>query len=133
MKLLLDTSAYVRFKLGSPKVVDYLTRADLILISPVVLAELMYGFRNGSRYEENMEALNEFLSHEAVETIQIGATTADRYARIAAQLKCQGTPIPTNDIWLAAQTIEYGAELVTADRHFEKISGLVYHLFTTSK
>lgn len=132
MKLLLDTSAYVRFKTGSPKIVDYLTRADLILISPVVLAELMYGFRNGARYEPNMEALHEFLAHEAVETIQIGATTADRYARIAAELRRQGTPIPSNDIWVAAQTFEYGAELVTADRHFEKINGLVYRLFPVS-
>ena len=85
---------------------------------------------NGTRLEENIEDLNRFLSHESVETIQIGAITADRYARIATQLKRQGTPIPTNDIWIAAQTFEHGAELITMDRHFEKISGLVYRLFT---
>jgi tRNA(fMet)-specific endonuclease VapC len=58
--------------------------------------------------------------------VQIGAITADRYSRIAAQLKQKGTPIPTNDIWIAAQTMEHGAELITSDQHFEKISGLVY-------
>jgi len=57
---------------------------------------------------------------------QIGNITSDRYSRIALQLKQQGTPIPTNDIWIAAQTMELGAELITTDRHFEKIKGLVY-------
>ena len=53
----------------------------------------------------------------------------NRYTRIAAQLKRQGTPIPTNDIWIAAQTMEHGAELITSDHHFERISGLVYTIF----
>jgi len=57
--------------------------------------------------------------HEAVELAQIGKITSDRYSRIAALLKQQGTPIPTNDIWIAAQTMEHGAELITSDHHFE--------------
>ncbi len=59
---------------------------------------------------------------------QIGKITSDRYAGIALQLKRQGTPIPANDIWIAAQTMELGAELITSDLHFEKINGLVFTL-----
>lgn len=77
-----------------------------------------------------MEDLNRFLAHEVVENIMIGEVTADRYSRIAAQLKQQGTPIPSNDIWIAAQTMEYGAELVTMDRHFEKVAGIVCRFFS---
>ena len=58
-----------------------------------------------------------------------GELTSDRYSRIAAQLKRQGTPIPTNDIWIAAQTMEHGVELITSDHHFEKINGRVYTNF----
>ena len=86
----------------------------------------MFGFRNGTRFKKNMGELNNFLEHEIVELLQIGEITSDRYSRIAAKLKSKGTPIPTNDIWIAAQAIEYGAELITSDRHFEKIDGLVY-------
>jgi tRNA(fMet)-specific endonuclease VapC len=125
MKILLDTNAYVGFKLNLKPVVDTIAKAELIYFSPIVLGELMFGFRNGSRFADNMEDLNHFLRHEAVELIQIGNLTADRYSRIASYLKRQGTPIPTNDIWIAAQTMEYGAELVTSDKHFEHISGLV--------
>ena len=76
-----------------------------------------------------MEELDLFMRHEVVELVQVGSVTADRYSRIASYLKLKGTPIPTNDIWIAAQTMEYGAELVTSDRHFEKIAGLVCTLF----
>lgn len=126
MKILLDTSAYAMFKQNITDAVEIIVGAELILISPIVLGELMFGFRNGTRFKKNMGELNNFLEHEIVELLQIGEITSDRYSRIAAKLKSKGTPIPTNDIWIAAQAIEYGAELITSDRHFEKIDGLVY-------
>lgn len=125
-KRLIDTSAYVGFKQGMDRVVETIATADLILFSPIVMGELMFGFRNGTRFTENMNDLNRFLQHEAVELIPLGEITSDRYSRIAAMLKRRGTPIPTNDIWIGAQTMEHGAELITLDRHFEKIDGLVY-------
>ena len=125
MKILIDTSAYVGFKLNKPELVDIIINAESILISPIVLGELLFGFRNGTRFEENMDDLNKFITHEVVDQVQIGRTTSDRYSRIAAQLKRHGSPIPTNDIWIAAQTMEHGAELISSDLHFEKVSGLV--------
>jgi len=129
MKILLDTSAYVGFKRNVVDAVETIVNAGLILFSPITLGELMFGFRNGKRFKENMEDLNKFLKHDVVELVQIGNVTADRYSRIAAQLRLQGTPIPTNDIWIAAQALEHGAEIITSDRHFEKINGLVYTIF----
>ena len=125
MKFLLDTSAYVGFKRNLVKVVEVIIKAELILFSTVVLGELMFGFRNSTKFEKNMNDLDKFLQHEIVKFVQIGKITSDRYSRISAQLKRQGTPIPTNDIWIAAQTMEYGAELITLDKHFETINGLV--------
>lgn len=129
MKILLDTNAYVGFKIGVNEVVDIVSGAEPIFFSPVVLGELMFGFHNGTRFRENMEDLNRFLQHEIVQFIPIGEITADRYSRIAYQLRKQGTPIPTNDIWIAAQAMEHGAEIITSDEHFEKVPGLVYTLF----
>ena len=129
MKIMLDTSAYVGFKLNITEVVEIIVESEIILFSPVVLGELMFGFRSGTKLKKNMYDLNEFLNHEVVELLDMGKITSDRYSRIATQLKQQGTPIPTNDIWIAAQSIEHGAELISSDQHFEKISGLVYTLF----
>jgi tRNA(fMet)-specific endonuclease VapC len=128
MKILLDTSAYVGFKRGIEEIVEIIVRSDTILISPIVLGELMFGFRNGSKLKKNIAELDEFLNHETVDIILIGKITADRYSRIALQLKQLGTPIPTNDVWITAQTMEHGAELITMDSHFKSVSGLVYTL-----
>ena len=129
MKILLDTGAYAGFKRNVVEVVEIIVRSELILFSPIVLGELMFGFRSGTRFKENIQDLETFLSHEVVELMQIGKITSDRYSRIAAQLKRQGTPIPTNDIWIAAQTMEQGADLITSDQHLEKNNGLVYTIF----
>ncbi len=129
MKIMLDTSAYVGFKRNEAEAVELIVNAERIVFSPVVLGELLFGFRNGSRFRKNMDDLNRFLAHESVKLCPIGKTTADRYSRIVMQLKRQGTPIPTNDIWIAAQAMEHGAELIASDRHFKIISGLVYTNF----
>jgi tRNA(fMet)-specific endonuclease VapC len=129
MKIMLDTSAYVGFKRNTADAVEIIVKAELIVFSPVVVGELMFGFRNGNRFKENMDDLDRFLDHEAVDLLPIGKITSDRYSRIAVKLKQKGAPIPTNDIWIAAQAMEQGAELITSDRHFDKISGLVYTVF----
>ena len=129
MKIMLDTSAYVGFKRNAVEALEMIVKAELIVFSPVVMGELMFGFRNGTRFKENMDDLDRFLKHEAVDLMPIGKITSDRYSRIAVKLRQQGTPIPTNDIWIAAQAMEQGAELITSDQHFDKISGLVYTIF----
>lgn len=129
MKIMLDTSAYVGFKRNAVEAVEIIVKAELIIFSPVVMGELMFGFRNGTRFKENMDDLDRFLKHEVVDLLPIGKITSDRYSRIAVKLRQQGTPIPTNDIWIAAQAMEQGAELITSDQHFDKISGLVYTIF----
>jgi tRNA(fMet)-specific endonuclease VapC len=129
VKILLDTSAYVGFKRNNADLVEVIVAAELILFSAVVLGEILFGFRSGTRFKKNLSELNSFLENDAVEIVSIGKITADRYSRITTHLRRQGTPIPTNDIWIAAQTMELGAELITTDRHFEKISGLVYSRF----
>ena len=131
MKIMLDTTAYVGFKRNNVESVEFILQAERILFSPVVLGELTFGFRNGARFKENMADLNNFLEHESVNLVEIGEITSDRYSRIATQLKRRGTPVPSNDIWIAAQTMEHGAELITSDLHFARISGLVCTVFNS--
>lgn len=129
MKYLLDTSAYIGFKRNIPELVRTIVDAERILFSAIALGELMFGFRNGTKFRENMTDLDDFLACETVDLVRIGRTSSDRYSRIILRLRQKGTPIPTNDIWIAAQTMEHGAELLTTDRHFEKVDGLIYRLF----
>lgn len=124
MRLLLDTNAYSALRRGHPGAAGLARRAERILLSTVVLGELLYGFRRGSRERQNLAELAEFLDSPWVEVVAVTETTADRYARVLARLRDRGAPIPTNDVWLAAHALETGAELLTFDRHFEAVEGI---------
>jgi tRNA(fMet)-specific endonuclease VapC len=50
--------------------------------------------------------------------------TAIHYARISADLEQKGTPIPENDVWIAAVALECGMPLATRDTHFGRVEGL---------
>ncbi len=124
MKRLLDTNAYVELLKGDSAVADLVRGSESIAFSMVVVGELLFGFRNGNRYDRNLATLDDFLGQPWIDLVQVTRTTADRFGRIAGALRKAGTPIPTNDIWIAAHALETGAELITFDRHFEAVRGL---------
>ena len=126
MRLLLDTNAYSLLMRGHDQIAQLVRTARELLLSVVVVGELMYGFRRGSRLERNLADLRAFLDEPHTSLVEVGSVTADRYARIAAALRAKGRPIPTNDVWIAAHAMETGAELVSADRHFSHIDGIVW-------
>ncbi len=126
MKRLLDTNAYSEWKRGDRAVDRVIRRAERLYFSTVVAGELLYGFRHGLRYEANRRELEEFLRSPFVEVVDVSLSTADRYGRVAQRLRSGGTPIPVNDIWIAAQAMETGAELVTFDEHFDRVDGLAW-------
>jgi tRNA(fMet)-specific endonuclease VapC len=123
-RLVLDTSAYSRLRSGHPSVLDALAAAEVVLVPVTVLGELEAGFELGSRAKENRAVLAEFLAESFVEVLEVTRSAARRYGRIFAQLRRAGTPIPVNDIWIAAVTLDCGARLLTFDRDFARVEGL---------
>ena len=117
----LDTSAYSHFKRGDERVVDILETADWIGVPTIVLGELWMGFLAGGRRERNISELREFLANPVVNELAVDGEVARVYAEIAIALRRAGTPIPTNDIWIAAAAANIGAIVLTHDSHFEKI------------
>ena len=126
MRILLDSNAYSRLMRGDEQTAAVVRDATEILMSAIVVGELLYGFRSGSRFDRNVGDLRAFLGNPYVSFVPVGSTTADRYSRIAAALRDKGNPIPTNDVWIAAHTMETGTELVSADRHFEAVDGIAW-------
>jgi len=124
MRLLLDTNAYSALRRGEDSVASFVRASEQLLMSAIVVGELLYGFRHGSRLERNLSELRAFLQDTHVELLPVHWTTADRFGRIAADLRKLGTPIPTNDVWIAAHAMEHGADLLSFDRHFEAVPGL---------
>jgi tRNA(fMet)-specific endonuclease VapC len=124
----LDTNAYSGFKRGFVEVVDQLARAERILIPVPVLAELRIGFRGGNNEARNLDELEQFRSSPRVEICSLTEQTAILYAEIFGTLQRKGTPIPLNNVWIAASAMEQGAILLSADTHFTRIDGLLLNV-----
>ena len=124
-RIMVDTSAYSAVVRGHVRIKGILQEADHIWVSPVVLGELHAGFRRGSRREENERILASFLVSPRVAIADIGEETAVRYAEILAFLRNAGTPVASNDIWIAAGAMQHGLRLVTTDADFRKIPQVV--------
>lgn len=120
-RLCLDTSAYSNFRRGHADVAAHLDRAAWVGVPSVVLGELAAGFILGNRRDENERELQQFLHHSAVDVVPTDEHVASIYGEIVVALRRQGTPVPTNDIWIAAAAASVGATVVTFDQHFSQI------------
>ena len=123
--VLVDTNIYSLAMKGDPDVVKVLRRIDGIGFSAVSIGELYSGFKGGRQEAENREELNIFLDSPRVVVHPVDELTADFYASILNDLKIAGTPIPTNDIWIAATAFQHGCKMYSMDKHFRLIPGLV--------
>ncbi len=120
-RLLLDTSAYSAMRRGDERLLGPVREASSIVLTPVVIGELLYGFVGGGLERHNHDLLREFLGSERVDVLAVDEETAERYAVIRDYLRRQGTPIPANDIWIAASAAQHGLVLMTLDSHFKNL------------
>lgn len=122
MEVALDTNALSDFAAGSEALGRLLMPFRSIALPVTVLGEYRYGLL-GSRHHARLgEWLAELLAD--VHVLETKERTSAVYARVRNQLRAAGTPIPENDVWIAASAIEHDLPLVTKDKHFKKVKGL---------
>jgi len=120
--VLLDTSVVVAVLRRVPGVKERLRSAQELLVPLVALGELEYGANLATPPERQREAVRIFM--EGATLLLPTARTAAEYGRIKAALKTAGTPLPENDVWIAAFAIERNLSLATRDAHFAHVQGL---------
>lgn len=130
-RLVLDTSAFSRLRSGHPLVIGLVASSEVVLLPVTVLGELEAGFQLGRRLRENRVALADFLSEPFVSVLPTTPETARRYGELFARLQQAGNPVPVNDIWIGAATLECGGHLITFDRHFHKFEPLPCTILST--
>src|SRR5438552_18757953 len=108
--VVLDTNAYQKLLMNDKEVYHHISHADITYLSPIMLGELYYGFYGGNKFESNIKRLKSFLSKSSVSVLQISEETSLLYGQIKNSLRKSGTPIPTNDIWIAAGAMETGSK-----------------------
>lgn len=124
MRIALDTNRYTDFCRGVPAVVLALETAEAVFLPFVVLGELRAGFAVGRQGAQNEGILRQFLVRPGVAALYADDQTTQHYGALYRQLRTQGTPIPTNDLWVAALVQQHSLVLFARDRHFERLPQL---------
>lgn len=121
MRLALDTNRYTDLCRGLVDVVRLVEQADAVFLPFVVVAELRAGFSIGRRGADNERTLRRLLKKPGVSILFPDEQTTHHYAAVFRQLRRQGTPIPTSDLWIAALALQHDLVLCARDRHFDRL------------
>lgn len=122
MRIALDANRYSDYVAGVDAAREPIRLAEEIVLPFVVIGELRAGFRFGSREKENERLLRRFLGSSRVSILFADETTTQAYADLFVELRRAGTPIPTNDLWIASLVLQHDLTLFTRDKHFEQVS-----------
>lgn len=124
LRLALDTNRFSDLCRGDSELELLVERAEAVFLPFVTIAELRAGFSLGTKGRENEKVLRRFLAKPGVSILWPTEATTRQYAVLYRQLREQGTPIPTNDLWIAALVSEHGLVLCDRDRHFDALPQL---------
>ncbi len=122
--IILDTNAYTRLLTGEDDVLDVIGSAETVYMSIFVLGELYAGFAGGIKERENKDILDRFLRKPSVKILNATSETAEVFGMVKQELKKAGTPLPINDVWIAAHKRETGSTSVPYDSHFKNMAGI---------
>jgi len=122
MDLILDTNALLALAEDAPGIAEVLDEAGVVAIPVVVLGEYRFGVLQSTRRRDYERWLDKSLP--AYRILDISQETTRSYANLRVELKRGGTPIPSNDVWIAALCRQHGMFLVSRDRHFDRIRDL---------
>jgi predicted nucleic acid-binding protein len=119
--LVLDTNYYSALAKNNPRVSLLVRSSEEVALPHTVVGELLGGFYYGSQFDKNYSDLKRVLAKPTCRILMPTMETAKIYGRLYADLKRRGKMIPTNDIWIAALTIEYEGTLASYDKDFKVI------------
>lgn len=125
MRLALDTNRYTDLCSGDVTVAEAVELADEVWLPFIVLGELRAGFVVGSQGPRNEAVLRRFVLKSGVGVLYADEQTTHHYAAVYRQLRKQGTPMPTNDMWIAALVLQHSLVLFARDTHFDVLPQLI--------
>ncbi len=121
MRILLDTNRLTDALRKNEEIARLLDEASEIWVPFISVAEIKAGFLLGGRASQNEGLLQAFLRLSGVGVLFADGETMEAYARLFAYLRRAGTPIPTNDLWIASLAVQHQLALLTRDEHFRKL------------
>ena len=120
--MILDTNALSAYLDRTAAAVEIISEASAIAIPVIVAGEFGYGIALSRHRDAYERSLQRMLDRSAV--LDVDIETARHYAAIRRELRAAGTPIPANDVWIAALSRQHAMSLMSRDSHFDLVGGL---------
>jgi tRNA(fMet)-specific endonuclease VapC len=120
--VILDTNALSAIVDGRPEIKPVINGAQVMAVPVVALGEYRFGVALSSRNALYRQWLLDHL-HE-YRMLAITEETTLYYADLRVELKRDGKPIPSNDVWIAALSRQHGFPVLSRDKHFDLVRGL---------
>jgi len=120
--MILDTTGLCALAEGELRLEPILRRATQIAVPVIVLGEYRYGIQQSRERQRYEHWLVEYLPTFRV--LNVDEQTTISYAAARGELKRAGTPIPSNDVWIAALCRQHSLPVLSRDRHFDLVPGL---------
>jgi tRNA(fMet)-specific endonuclease VapC len=122
VNLIVDTNAFSSFAEGDPEATARIAENEAIALPAIVIGEYRFGILQARRREEHEAWLTHVLP--LFIRLSVDEGTALHYADIRLELRRAGTPIPVNDLWIAALCRQHGFDILSRDAHFDRVAGL---------
>ena len=119
---LLDSNIIIDIFRGDKKTISRVKQIDGVYVPVIVIGELYYGANKSDQTPKRKLEVEQL--EEMVTVLNITRSTARIYGEIKDKLRAKGRPIPENDIWIAAISLEHQLTLITKDKHFENVEGI---------
>ena len=120
--MILDTNALSAFLDKTPAAIEIVSQASEIAVPVIVAGEFVFGVALSRHREAYERSLQRMLDRCGV--LDVGIETARHYAAIRLELRAAGTPIPANDVWIAALSRQHAMPVMSRDSHFDSVGGL---------
>ena len=117
-----DTNIFIDLMKGNEAIAKKLESFDEVYLSPVVLVELYFGAYRSANPEKHLRKIA--IAIQESKLLTIDAATAELFVTIKLALFAKGNPIPENDIWIAATSLQHQLPLYTSDKHFAEVEGI---------
>jgi tRNA(fMet)-specific endonuclease VapC len=117
-----DTNIFIDLMKGNEAIAKKLESFDEVYLSPVVLVELYFGAYRSANPEKHLRKIA--IAIQESKLLTIDAATAEIFVTIKLALFAKGNPIPENDIWIAATSLQHQLPLYTNDKHFAEVEGI---------
>lgn len=118
--MILDTNALSAFLKEDRAVLRYVDHAEAFCLPVIVLGEYRFGLASSKARAALTVRLDALVADATV--LVIDEITTRVYAAVRAELKAAGTPIPENDVWIAALVRQHHMPLLTRDGHFDYVA-----------